>query len=613
MKKKTAVVPWMRGRHISKRMVAATIAAALVLQPCFPFVSLAYSNSYGYEYDSYGGGGDYAYDDEGNRVYVTNVTKTYDNGAKYVAEYQYDADKRLIYANIKEADGSKSTISRKYVENLLVSETSYDYSASSKKEVNMLKEYDNRRLVHRSVQSKFSDGTNESEESWYRMDGQPIKAISIDKNGITQQTDYVYNEYDELISGRLVGSDGSKAEAEYQYDESGSIYYYKIYRYDAPTKAEYLEEARYEGEGPSRSIYEMEMETDSDGQSLKKETWKTGEREKITKSVTTNPDGSQITENYTYNSDGDEIRYIMSDSDGMIKQRETTINPNGETQETRDRAGNTKISSFSIDVKTNEKISEDTATYADGSYTYIKRVYSADSYEEKYSIARTRTADGVETYSEMTSEEDGSYVDKTKYGDGRITETTWDANGKRMSRKTTYPNGEVEEGILEKNEDGKLSSTVTRYPDGGEIRVTYEYNEAGERISSTETRQNGISAVTQYQNTNDVRSETVTFSNGCHMTGVRESINDTEVYTYTFSAGEIAQATVTIHGGIVSLKTVYHDGRTEEFSEDYRESGGWESVNAKLKEYHEGFNNLAWEIQPAAAEETSAVTGPGLN
>lgn len=171
-----------RGRvmkPLSTGMVVAVVST-LALQPCFLFTAFA-SNPYEY----YGlddhyldDAGDYYLDEEGERVYLTHVERTFEDGTDYVADFKYNSDKHLIYADIKKENGDWITESLTYDGGWLISVSTYSYDASSKEEVNIFNEYVEWELAHSVSKKQYPDGTDESREEWYQGQSQLIKLVT---------------------------------------------------------------------------------------------------------------------------------------------------------------------------------------------------------------------------------------------------------------------------------------------------------------------------------------------------------------------------------------------------------------------------------------------------
>lgn len=77
-------------KHAAKCTAIAALTLTMALQPCFSFTSLADSGGYGEGY-SYLDDPSYVLSwFEKNERKVTDVTRSYDDGTKYSARYQYD-------------------------------------------------------------------------------------------------------------------------------------------------------------------------------------------------------------------------------------------------------------------------------------------------------------------------------------------------------------------------------------------------------------------------------------------------------------------------------------------------------------------------------------------
>lgn len=598
----------MAGRHVSKCAVMAAVAVTLAFQPCFAMTAHAYTTTsdYGYPYwdDPYSSS--YYYDTEGRKV--TNVTRTYDDGTKYTAQYKYDTMGHLVYANINDTNGSSSTSTRNYNGEMLVSESSSSYDADYKREYKSAAQYSNgdRIYLHESV--KYSDGTSESEETWYLNGYYPLKVVEVDREGGTSQTDYTYNENGKQLTSSKVVSDGSIMQTEKQYNENGVTIYSKIYTYNASTNTHNTQESRIEGEGASYSTYSVETEMDGNGAEYRVETW--GDAQNTTKKVSTNPDGSQITETYSYDADGRETLYTKSDAAGIIAKRETTTTHTGRTTVYSDNEGYTSTSSRVYDSKNGRTIVEDTESNSDGSSSYSKRVYSDDYTTESY-ITRYKMSDGRETSSERTYASDGSSILKEKSLDGTVTETKKNAEGEETSTVETYPDGTRSETVWERREDGLPASKIKRYSDKSEDKITYEYNDKKDVIGETETRRNGVSAVTQYQysETGYMNMMTTTFSNGLQFIGTQNKVDqDTTQIVYTYSAGDVSQHILIEKDDDTYVKIIYRDGRTEEFTINFWDDDWYSKIDI-VDSYYTNYINMAWDIQPMPDSSIEVAAG----
>lgn len=601
----------MAGRRVSKCAAVAALSVTLALQPGFAMTAQAYTSTYDYGYpywdDPYSSS--YYYDTEGRKV--TNVTRTYDDGTKYTAEYKYDSMGHLLYSNVKDSDGNRSTTNRSYSGEQLVAESSTGYDADYKREYTSSSQYSNGNQTYKLDSVKYSDGTSEREETWYLNDYAPLKTVEISRDGLTTQTDYTYNEHGKLLTSNKVVSDGSISQTEAQYDENGVAIYNKNYIYNATTQTHYTSEHRIEGEGASRSFYSVETETDSNGEVTKEESW--GDASNTTKTVTTKPDGSQITENYSYDADGRETLYTKSDGSGIIEKRETTTTHTGRTTVYSDNKGNSSSYSRVYDTKNGRTIIEDSETSADGSSRYTKQIYS-DNYSTESYISRYKGADGRESSTEKTYSSDGSSIIREKDTDGTVRETKRNADGYETSVIETRPDGTKSETSWERREDGLKASETKRYSDKGEDKIVYEYNDKREVIRETETRRNGISAITQYQY-NDagyMNLMSTTFSNGYQFTGTQEVTDkNTTNIVYTYSAGDISQHILIDDNGETYdtyVKIVYRDGRTEEYTSNYWDDD-WDDKVGAIEAYYYSYLQMAWDNQPIPESSIEVAAG----
>lgn len=605
-------------RHVMKRAVKGTaalaVALALVLQPCSAFTAQAYYYGYDgdYPYEDDPDYNSYYWDNEGRKV--TSVTRKYDDGTKYTAEYKYDANGHLVQSNVKKPDGSSSTMSRVYNGDVLISDASYKYDGTSKTETAETNEYAVEERVssvyqaHSLTKTKYADGTSESVESWYAGYGMPSRIISVSTNGITYQEDYTYNERRQELTLNAVGSDGSVGRQETQYDEEGEILSYSSYVYDASEQSIESTVRRYEGEGSGRTLYLAETWARGDSGEYKKETWRRITDMQVIKTVSTDPDGSQTTENYTYNLDGDETLYTKTSSDGTTQKRETTNTGNGTRTVSTDGRGNTSVSTTTYDKVGGLTTEESTYSYEDGSTSYRKQVYR-DNYTIQTSIYRDTAADGTETYSERMLDPDGGSTTRTKDSEGIVSVTKSDAQGSMVSSNETRPDGTATVTTWEKQEDGRVSAKITRYSDGTQDRVDYEYDANGNTVRETETRRSGVAAVTETLSDGarwNTGTSTITFNNGYQVVStVGYTDESTMQFSVAYSVGDIAQdILIEKEDESIYVKVVHRDGGVEEASVDIT-GGGYEQYEALMAigRRYEEFLEQAWNVLPQENQE----------
>lgn len=608
-----------KGRAARRAVVytAATAALTMTLQMGFTFPSLAY---YGYGSDY---GNDYPYRDDpdyGNYYYwdesgrkVTNVTRTYDDGTKYWAEYRYDALGHLVYSNVKQTDGSKTTLSKTYNGELPVSETSYEYDASSKSELTNTIQYGGDGYpVHQVYQEKYKDGTGESGEVWYLSYNVPLRTVLTGRTGVVTQTDYTYTDQGQQLGVISVSSNGSTAQEEWQYDGEGNKTYYKSTEFDAVTRTAKVEERRYEG-GNYWSTYDLDAMAYEDGTVYKTETWRRAEDNRVVKRVVTDLDGSQTTENYSYDMNGDETLYTKTDGSGIVEKRETANTTYGSRTVQTDRSGAVSMSSEEYDPKTGSTTIESTTKGPDGYYVY-RKVIRGEDYNREYDVYQVKDGSGSEYFEETSYHGDGSMT-RTERSDGKSLVTRYDSNGNKISASETLPDGTRSEIAWEYREDGYQSSEIKKYSDGSQDRIDYEYNESGRVVRETETRRNGVSAVSQYQL--DSRGYgtgvAITFSNGYQVVSTSQDLGDGgEQGAVVFSTGDIAQIVlVSYENGPIACSILYRDGRTEGFSANlYDEDGfvseGYNKLKA-LDDYYESYIEQAWNSGAAAVVDSPAL------
>lgn len=616
-----------KGRAI-RRTAVCTAALTMALQLCFSFTSLAYYG-YGRGYDS-----DYPYQDDpdyGSYYYwddsgrkVTNVTRTYDDGTTYTAQYKYDALGHLVYSNVKKPDGSKHTKNKVYNGELPVSESVYEYDGVSKTEMTDAIEYGAEGYPAHEVQTaRYKDGTSESEETWFLSYDMPLKIVATDKSGVVTQTDYTYNEDGRMLTAVSAGTDGSFYQEERQYDEQGYTSYYKISEYDAYDLTAGTEEMRYEGEGDSRNQYTSNTVAYADGTVYKSETWRRELDNRIVKRVLTDVDGAQTTENYAYDPEGNETLYTKTDGSKTVEKRETTRTSYGSRTVETDSRGYTSVSSEDYDPKTGKTTSESRMNGPEGYYTYRKVIRNED-YSTEYAVYQTKYGDGTESYYELSYNSDGSIIKTERFEDGTAKVTTYDSEGNTVGCKETLADGAYSETIWQNREDGRTANEVKRYSDGSEDRIDYEYDESGKLVRETETRRNGVSAVREYQYSpadGYISALNVTFSNGYYMASTLQNISDdVEQTVMAYSVGDVAQVVIVYYdNGQIVGKTTYRDGRTEDFALDLYSYDSYLDDNygklGEVQKYYDSFMEQAWnapvletgqpETAPAADSEAA--------
>lgn len=605
-------------RHVSKSSAAALAACTVILQLCLSSVSFAeirgfdyyapnyYSDNHYDSGDDYGNSNSHDYDVYyGGDSKLKRITRTYEDGTKYTADYAYNNRGDLISKKVKKPDGSKSALSKTYKGDVLVSASSYEYDAVSKEEDTSATEFsDEGYRTHSLAVRKRSDGTVDKREIWYVGAGEDFQKLLITlTDGTVEKTDYVYDDQNRLIIRTTTTSNGDMSQEEWQYDEWGEVLLVRSADYDAASRTKTSVQKRVEGEGNSRTIYELKTFEADEGESYQTETWsREGDGQPI-KEVTSYSDGTQSTAAYTYNAEGNETLYTRTNRNGTTERRETVFTKDGENRTYWDSEGNITHSSSFYDQVAGLMTTERTEDSRDGSYSYSKKVYRG--YERVLYISKERSADGREVYTEEALQPDGSEIKKEKTSDGVITVTNWDEDGEVTGIRKTMPDGLTGDTVITYREDGEAAAEETRYSDGSVDKTDYEYNEKGDRIRWTETRRNGVSSVTQaeYDEDGDPSGQIITFNNGYEVQITDEFFDgDAERGVLTYSEGEVYQDIILESGNSFNIKTVYRDGRTDEVSLNLDTPG---SSSLMLKEklaWLDRFNSfieLAWTVLPS--------------
>lgn len=584
-------------KKLAAKCTAAVVTAlALAVQPYAAFPALAdYYDDYYY--------GSYRY---GTERKVTGTTISYDDGTSDKTEYKYDSQGNMVYRSKSEANGSKSTTNYVYRDGKLAGESSYEYSAYYEREVTITVEYGEGGFpAHKVEKTTYNDGTSLSSEEWNLDWHVPIRIIVVNTNGITTQTDYVYNEQGQKATTRSVSSDGSYSQSDWQYNDSGATTFYKRDSYDAKNQTREVSEVQSSNQRNDGMDYSVYTTLYEDGTQEKLEDWSRTEDNRTVKMVSTGRDGAQIIEEYQYDRDGVETLYTKTGSNGVLERRTTTTTPSGTTTTYSDSSGNSRRSNYSYDTRSGIITDEDSYTYSDGSSYYSKKVYN-DSYDMISSIRRTVASDGTEIYTEHIYEADGSRVISEKTEDGILTVTRMDSNGQVISEEETLADGTRVTLSNTMGANGEISNKVRRYSDGSEDHIAYEYDASANLIKETEVRSNGVVAITDYQYRDadgNLGKLTISFNNGYQLTG---DYAEPEEYSYqtviTYNTGEVFQEMITyrlwedFYG-----KRIYSDGRVEEIhvdidAEDYSEQDvAWMK---DVEDYCSAYLDTAWVTQP---------------
>lgn len=603
-------------RNITRYAITAVTTLALMVQPCLMQVTFATTGYYSKEsnypdWDDPDFNYSYYWEEDISRK-ITNVSRSYSDGTKYTATYKYNDQGNMTDANIKEADGSRITIKRVYSGENLVSSTLNEYNAEYKVESTHLTEYGNEQTpTHELITYSYSDKTTARDEQWFYSSEAPLKKIKVERSGTTATTEYTYTEQGSPLTSRSISSDGSESTTEYRYDGEGNTIYYKEYEYDSILDVRSSSEAWLEGDYETGIAHAVEIEIHSNDPEHRIESWTRMSDNSLSKRIVTNTDGSQYTEEYSYDSDGLETLYTKTGNGIPTERRETTKTADGTTTTYSDGVGNRSVSSDSYDKINQLSSQEVTTTNADGSSSYTKRVYSHEDYTYTVDIVREKTADGVETYRELTEDKDGNSTVKEKDKDGTITTTVKDAAGNERSKSKILSDGTRSDTSYEYHVNGEVATILVKYSDGRQDRSDYEYNENNDIIKLTESRRNGVTAVIlmQYGTNEGTVSGSITYNNGYSASWSYVQSNENNSYTGSFSHGEVAQDMVSAAGTQIHVKTTYRDGRIDEFSANYEDEAfylgdGFEKILA-ISDRLDSFIDEAWTILPNQAETDS--------
>lgn len=593
-------------KHITKCTTVAAVVLTMILQPCVAFTAQAGVDSYdldGFQVkDIQSSNYDYLSGSEERKI--SSITKVYDDGAKDTEEYQYNEAGELIYSNVKDVDGNQFTIRRTYKGAIRSLESLYTYDATNEVEETITVEYREDGYPAYTRETYQKKGENQSSsEKWYLSAGNLLKYVTKNSDGTGSQADFTYNENGQPFTATITESNGNITAEEWHYNEAGEELTSKTYKYDAALNTKETTERLIDGVGNDRVLYIISIQTIGDSINYKMELWYRYESMQLMKEAYTEADGSQSIIDYAYDAEGEETLYLRANSDGTAEKRETTYTQDGSRTVSSDSAGNRVETSFTYDTRTELYTEEITTVKADGSSEYEKTV-SMDryGYDTIISITRQVSAGGVETYKERSYESDYSSTLKEKEADGTVTVTKMDTLDNVIGVQKTLPDGTTAERIQTNREDGQPITMILRYSDGGEDRIDYEYNDKGNLVKETETRRNGVIAVTavQYYGVDDIsRIHTVAFSNGCQFVQNIEQVDEkTERFVMTYSGGDVVEETfLRVEEGGVSIKTIYRDGRIEEFysamnteEEIKRASEGIAMINGRM----DSFFDQAW-------------------
>lgn len=565
-------------RNITTHIAVVLGSVVLAFLPCASFSAYGLTGRYEKDrnypiWDDPNGSYSYYWEDVARKV--TSVTRTYDDGTKYTASYQYNAQGNMTDATIKEADGSKITIKRVFSGNRLLSSTLNEYDGLEKSQFLYLTEYgEDENPTHELSKVTYSDQTVESEEMWYTMNRMPLKTIEVSRKGVTRQTEYAYDEWGNTRSMKSSGTDGGEQWCEWTYNDSAALTHYKGYDYYVDANLKKTEEFWLEGSSDSAIEHTLVTTIVGDTEETKVETWRRAKDDNVTKVITTLADGAQITEEFTYNLDGDETLYTKRG--GQAEERRETVRGKDETTTTyTDGLGNRIVSKQYYDIVNDIQTDEQTSTYADGSSSYTKESYQYKTGRRVLDISRYKEADGTETYRESVSDGDGVTTTKEKTADGRVSTTKTDSEGNIISRNMTFSDGTTADTSKEYREDGLVASETTRYSDGTEDRITYEYDENGEVIKQTESRRNGVSAVSQMKQGDNPnwKDGSVTFNNGYWMTWSWRLTDQLEgEIVISYSHGDVSQDALILVKDTIKGNITYRDGRVETFLVDEGDS-----------------------------------------
>lgn len=587
---------------------AAVMAFLLACQPCVFDSEAKLRYGYGYDWDDYG---DYPswddpyyyehyYEDSYDNPKVEAVDRTYEDGSRYTAEYKYNEQGDMIYADIREPGGDRTVLKRTYQGAELKSISNYTYETKTKEESTQTVEFrENETPTHGLFRETYADGTSQTDEIWYAGEDLPQKHVRTNPDGTTEQVEYTYDDAWNVLSISASASNGSVMRRDTQYDGDKREISYREYGYDAETQITDTKEVYY---GDGYALYVIEVRTEGGGETTRTETWYRSEDQKREKVFTVMPDGIQYTETYAYDKDGNETLYIGTGSDGSSKRFERIHLENGEKSVYSDSAGNSSVKTATYDEKSGVTKNEETEKDAYGTSTYRLTIYN-NWYNITYSMVREKYADGTEAYEEYSLGTDGSSTKKQKAEDGTLVVKVTGADGKTVSNKTTYPDGRTAETTEIIGDDGTVMGEVKQYSDGTSDRSDYEYGENGEMARITETRSNGVVGICDIS-----EFETrIRFNNGYETGVVLEAINEELTRTtVTYAGGEIASEIIEeLEDDGYRITTVYRDGRVEEsvFSgSDETQVNAAEELIDQINDRYVGYQHEAWTVVPQQEE-----------
>lgn len=548
-----------------KGIVTAAAAIMLTVQPGLSFPAWAD------EYNEY-------FDSEKRLI---RTAGSYDDGTTSSSKYQYDKQGNVIYYSSIGRDGSKKEEHYTYKNGVLTAENKYEYDAYYDWEEITVKQYENSRFpVYEYNKVTRKDEIITNREEWNLYWDIPIRTVEIDREGISTQTDYTYNDLGQKSIVHTSSSDGSYSQTDFQYDGSGQISHYKTSAYDAPSQThQWIEE------------------------------WKTPEDNQTTKRVTSHRDGLQDVEEYIYNSDGNEILYTKTSSNGLTAKKVTNYDQTGNVSTYTDSEGNEIYTSEVYDSERGLTTDEKRHTYSDGSVSYVKFVFSDDgSYFS--GLDRMVAADGTETYTESIEDSEGNRTSTYKSEDGTITIRRYDQDDNLISIEETLADGTTATVHTTEREDGKPLTMTKQYSDGSEYRIEFQYNTSGERIKETEIGRNGVVVVADYQYWNaggDITQLTVSFNNGYQLIEHYAKMDDgSRQWILTYNAGEVFQDMIFYREEEeFEAKRIYSDGRVEALhvdntAEDYTEQ--YETWRKAITDYRKAFLETANVTSPVQVE-----------
>ena len=390
-------------------------------------------------------------------------------------------------------------------------------------------------------------------------------------------------------------TDGTRDREEYSYDQNGNVIReYRLSSSDTGIQTEEIQWSETNGDRQiSRSVTTV---TKPDGQQTVTELWQDG-RNPLKKVISS---GSyRITEEYGYDEDGNQIRLTRTNEAGTLLYEQTTAYPDEWTVEigAKDYLGTVLQSTFHMEedysFTGNADISRADGTRREFSLSFpsIIALISAnleqllgeteesgqtDSGGENDSILSglqirysVTGGDGTELSIQISGTKEGDLLYSILTSKGLNLSARASQDGTFTVRNARF--GEITgSGFQETDEYGQSATIYTTYSDGTTVETRIETD--GGSFSVTETKSNGISAVTEQKELagadgeEGYRLETV-FSNGRSVSLTTEDQDPYSRLCLTYSHGDVSQEIWEkdeSFGTVYRYRVLYRDGREEE-------------------------------------------------